>query len=39
MKRYAVEVSDPASAAIQVQVRYIAIEKQDPANAQRWLGV
>jgi len=37
MKRYAVEVTDTTAAAIVHHARYIAIERQEPLNAQAWL--
>ena len=39
MKRYAVEVTDSALAAIRAQARYIAIEQGQPGNAQGWLNM
>jgi len=38
MKRYRVEVTDAAMAAIHAQARYIAVEQAQPPNAQSWLG-
>ena len=37
MRRYAVEVTDTTAAAIVEQARYIAIDQQQPLNAQGWL--
>lgn len=37
MKRYAVEVTATTEAAIVAQARYIAIDQQQPFNAQGWL--
>ena len=37
MRRYAVELTDAAMSAIHAQARYIAIDRQEPHNAQRWL--
>ncbi len=37
MTRYTVHLTDEAWEPIQAQVRYIAIEKQAPENASRWL--
>jgi plasmid stabilization system protein ParE len=38
MKRYTVEVTDAAMAAIHAQARYVAIKEAQPVNAQSWLG-
>lgn len=38
MNAYAVEVTAAAQSAIEAQARYIAVEEQDPLEAQRWLG-
>ncbi len=37
MKHFAVEVTDTTAAAIVDHARYIAVERQEPVNAQRWL--
>ncbi len=37
MKKYTVEVTDDVKAAIRAQARYIALEKQEPISAQRWI--
>ncbi len=37
MSEYAVELTASARAAIAEQARYIAIEQQQPRNAERWL--
>lgn len=36
MTRYTVELTDEAWAAIETQVRYIAVDRQAPENAARW---
>jgi len=37
MTKYAVELTDTASAAILSQARYIAVEAQAPESARHWL--
>ena len=37
MSEYTVEVTETALTAIDKQVEYIAIEKQEPLGAERWL--
>ncbi len=37
MSEYSVEITESALAAIKAQTRYIAVDRQEPANAQRWL--
>jgi plasmid stabilization system protein ParE len=37
MTEYTVEFAEEAWRAVEAQVRYIAIEKQAPENASRWL--
>ena len=37
MKEYAVEVTEVAETAIYNHAHYIAVEKQEPLNAVRWL--
>ncbi len=37
MKRYAVELTDSAVATIHAQLRFIAVERRQPSNAERWL--
>lgn len=37
MKRYAVEITDTALAALFAHAHFIAFEQQEPANAKRWI--
>lgn len=37
MTRYTVELADEAWRPIEAQIRYIAVEKQAPENASKWV--